>query len=229
MNRTLAFLATGLCAAPLLTLAGFAITSAVVGPSGGGSDQTIARGYISLLGGMALAVVGFVVLGYAAQRFVPAQHWRYLLAADVILLVLGLAVWRPMLASDRKLEYADASPVLQVELRIAQTVLASDPIDAVASIDFIGGTSSSVPHPEAIRQDGDAFILPWETTPLRLRAWEVRVFVRTQPVLFELPLPSRPAHSPAWSNWIQPSAHTDYTTPQGVSLRYRFLLRPHGS
>ena len=61
MNRFLACIATGLCAAPLLALAGFAITSALLPSGGGGSDQTIGRGYAGLAGGIALAAVGFFV------------------------------------------------------------------------------------------------------------------------------------------------------------------------
>jgi hypothetical protein len=229
MNRHLAFIATGLCAAPLLALAGFAITSMLLGLHGGGSDQTIAQGYAGLLGGIALGVLGFFVLWYISQRFVTAQHVRYLVAADVAVLLVGIAAWRPMLAIDPKLEYADGRAVLQVELRIPQTILARDRIDTVASIDFAGGQDLSEPHPERARQDGDAVILPWETTPFRVRAWEIRVIVRDQSALFELPLRPVPADSPDWSNWIQPSGREGYSRPAGVTLRYRFLVRPHGT
>jgi len=229
MNRSLAFIATGLCAAPLLALAGFAITSTLVGPGGGGSDQTIAQGYAGLLGGIALAVLGFFVVWYVARRFVPAQHLRYLVAADVLLLVVGIARWHRLLAMDPKLEYADGRAVLQVEVRIPQAILGGDPLDAVASIDFAGGQDLSEPHPERARQDGDAVILPWETTPIRVRAWHIRLIVRNQAALFELPLPPVPVSSPHWSDWIRPSAREGYTGPEGVALRYRFLVRPHGS
>ncbi len=229
MNGYLAFIATGVCAAPLLALAGFAITATFIRPGGGGSDQAIAHGYVGLLGGFALAVLGFFVLGYLAQRFVPQQYVRYLLAADVVLLLVGIVAWHRTLATEPRLEYADGRALLQVEARIPRAILAGDPIDAVASIEFAGGEDLSDPHPERARQEGDAVILPWETTPIRVRTWEIRVTVRNQPALFELPLARVPVDSPEWSDWIRPAAREGYITPEGVTLRYRFRVVPHGS
>jgi len=83
--------------------------------------------------------------------------------------------WRGMLATDPTLEYTAGRGVLQIEARIARAILGVERIDAVASIDFAGGTDLSEPHPEHVRDDGDAVILPWETTPVSVRAWEIRV------------------------------------------------------
>ena len=229
MNYSLAFLATGVCAAPLLALAGFAIAGMLVRPGGGASDQTIAQGYAGLLAGGMLAVLGFFVLGYLAQRFVPRQYLYYLLAVDLVLLIAGIAAWRHMLAGAPKLEYADGRALLQVEARIPRAILAGERIDAVTAIDFVGGEDLSEPHPERAREEGDAMILPWETTPFRVRAWEIRVIVREQPMLFELPLPPVPAGSPDWSDWIRPSVREGYAVPEGVRLRYRLMIDQHGS
>lgn len=228
MNRSLVFIATGLCAAPLLALAGFAIIEALMPSGGGGSDPRIARGYLGLVGGIVLAVVGFFALGWAAQRLVPEQQFGYLALADVIILVVGIVAWRSMLADDPALEYAEGRGVLQIEVRIPRVILGAEPIDAVVSIDFAGGTDLSDPHPERVRDDGDAVILPWETTPMRVRAWEIRVFVRHEPMLFALPLPRVPAGSARWSEWIPPSEIQDSTRSGGMTLRYRFLVIPHG-
>ena len=228
MNRSLVFIATGLCAAPLLALAGLAIIEALMPSGGGGSDRTIARGYLGLVGGIVLAVVGFFALGWTAQRFVPEQLVGYLVIADVVLLVFGIMAWRNMLAGDATLEYAEGRGVLQIEVWIPRAILGAEPIDAVVSIDFAGGTDLSDPHPERVRDDGDAVILPWETTPMRVRAWEIRVFVRHEPVLFALPLPRVPAGSAKWSDWIPPSESQDSTQSGGMTLRYRFLVIPHG-
>ena len=164
----------------------------------------------------------------AAQRFVPEQQVRYLLVADAVLLVIGIVVWRGMLAADPLLEYDAGRGVLQVELRLPRAILGAEPIDAVASIDFAGGTDLSEPHPERVRDDGDAVVLPWETTPIRVRRWEIRVIVRGEPVLFTLPLPRKPASSADWSAWTRPSASQGSTRLDGMTLRHRFLVIPFG-
>jgi hypothetical protein len=228
MNQSIASIATGLCAAPLLALAGFALTAALLPSGGGGSDQTIAQGYMGLLGGIALALVGFFAVGWIARRVVPEQHVQYLLVADVVLLVVGIAAWRGFLAGDRVLEYAEGRGVLQIELRIPRAIVGTEPIDTVVSIDFVGGSDLSDPHPERVRDDGDDVILPWETTPFRVRAWEISVFVRGEPVLFALPLPRRPAGSAEWSEWIRSSEEPASPQSDGMTLRYRFLVIPHG-
>jgi MFS family permease len=227
MGRSLAFVVTGVSAAPLLALAGFALTN-VLARKGPGSDSTIAAGYIGVLGGLALAGVGFFVVGYLAQRFVGPAHLRYLLVVDAVLLIAGVVAWRGLLAESPRLEYADQRAILEVEARIPKSRLGGASLES-ASIDFTGGPDASVPHPEAARDDGDAMILPWETTPIRVKRWEVRVFVRNAPSLFTLRLPARPEPSTEWSDWIRPSARDGSTAPDGLTLRYRFLLRPHGS
>ena len=72
-------------------------------------------------------------------------------------------------------------------------------------------------------------MLPWETTPLAVSAWEVRVFLRDTPSVFRLGLPKRPAASTDWSEWIPPAAVEGYAAPAGLSLRYRFRLIPYGA
>lgn len=228
MNRSFVVMGTGLCAAPLLSLAGFAITSLLLPSGGGGADSSIARGYAGLVGGITFAVAGFFLLWWAANRFVAPEQIGYLFAADVALLLIGIFAWRGMLATGRTIEYAAGRGVLQVEVRIPRTILGAEHVDAVVSIDFAGGSGLSEPHPEAVRDDGDAVILPWETTPVRVRTWEVRVILRNEPVLFVLPLPRLPDNSIEWSDWIRPSAGRDATPSDKVTLRYRFLVIPYG-
>jgi hypothetical protein len=219
MNRFLAFVATGLCAA---------IATALLPSGGGGSDQAIGRGYAGMAGGIALAAAGFFALGWAAQRFVPAHRVRYLLAADAVLLVVGIVAWRGMLAPDPVLEYAEGRGVLQVEARLPRARHGADPIEEIVSIGFAGGTDLSDPHPERRRDEGDAVILPWETTPMRVRAWDIDVIVRGQPVRFTLPLPKVPASSAEWSAWTSPQADQGSLHARGLTLRYRFLVIPFG-
>jgi len=159
---------------------------------------------------------------------VPEQHIGYLLVADVVLLLVGIGTWRGMFAVEPMLEYATGRGVLQVEARIPRPVLGGEPVDAVVSFDFTGGTDLSDPHPERVRDDGDAVILPWETSPIRVRTWELSVFVKNEPTLFVLPLPRVPVGSAEWSAWIGPAAGGDPARPGGLTLRYRFLVIPHG-
>ena len=228
MNQSLVSIATGLCAAPLCALAGFTLTASFLSSGGGGSDQTVAQGYVGLVGGTAVALVSSIAVGWVVRRTIPAQYLPYVLFADVVFLVVGIAAWRSFLAGDPVLEYAEGRGVLQIELRIPRAVVGRESIDAVVAIDFAGGSDLSDPHPERVRDDGDAVILPWETTPVRVHAWEISVFVRGQPVLFVLPLPRVPTGSATWSDWIRSSGKQTPTPPDEMTLRYRFLVIPHG-
>lgn len=232
MPRTPALIATGLCAAPLLVLAGFGIAQLVGRGGGGGSDQTIATGYLGLFLGMVLAVAGFVAAWYLG-RAVADRHLPYLLGADAIALVAGVITWYRIAAPDPPLEYANQQPVLEVEARIPKAALAGRPVTDVASVDFAGGTDQSVPHPEGVRDDGAFMVLPWETTPFRVRAWEVRVFLHEREhdreSLFRLDLPRRPQRSTDWSGWVAPVTGEGSETPAGLAIRYRFRLIPYGS
>src|SRR5262245_55638004 len=122
MDRWAAFIVTGGSAAPLLALAGFALTSTLA-RKGEGSDATIAAGSLGILGAVAFAAAGFMALGYLAQRFVTPAHVRYLFVADAVVFVAGLVAWKLLLAGPPALEYADRQPVLEVEARISKTLL----------------------------------------------------------------------------------------------------------
>lgn len=227
MNRSLAFIATGLCAAPLLVIAGMTLTHSLTRP-GGGSDQTIAQGYATVLGGIALAIVGGALIWYLTRHFVPENRVGYLLAIDVVVLVIGLVTWQRTFSETPRLESAEGTPLLQVELRIPQDVLAGDQVDAVVAIDFAGGDDASVPHPELARVEGNAVILPWETTPIRVNAWQIRVMVRDAEMMFDLPFARAPDPSTVWSGWIGPASDGP-RNPEGVTLRYRYQVIARGS
>ncbi|MEA2627491.1 MAG: hypothetical protein QOD06_3536 [Candidatus Binatota bacterium] len=229
MQRTLTLIATALCAAPLLVLAGFALVQALGRGGGGGSDQSIASAYLGLVAGLAVAALGFVAIWQLGERLVPDRYLRHLQVADGIVLVAGLVLWSWLLAPDPRLEYAGNRGTLEVEARVARSILGGESVDAVVAIDFAGGEDSSVPHPEGAREEGDFVVVPWQTTPITVRAWEVSVFVRDRPAIFTLDLPPRPKRSTEWSGWIAPAARPGYETLEGLVLRYRFRLIPHGS
>jgi hypothetical protein len=229
--RALTSIATGLCAAPLLVLAGFALANAFTKRRGGGSDQTIAAGYVGLLVGFGFAVVGFFVLWSLAQRFVPDERLRLLQIADAVMLVGGILLWSRLLAPDPPLEYPDHQAVLEIEARVPKSALSGAAANSAVSILFTGGTDLNLPHPERIREEDGAVVVPWETTPIRVKAWTVQVIVKDRTAAFTLPLAKRPDRSIEWSGWLEPAPAGAASEPPaaGVTMRFRFLLVPYGS
>ena len=81
-----------------------------------------------------------------------------------------------------------------------------------------------------IRAEGDFEILPWETTPYRVKEWAIQIIVQNHDLWtrFDLDLPTRPTESTDWSPWLIPSQKEGYEVPKDVTLRYRFRLIPYG-
>ncbi|MEJ7811057.1 MAG: hypothetical protein WKG32_11660 [Gemmatimonadaceae bacterium] len=228
MQRNLTLAITALCAAPL-----FFFPAAVLvwrlGKGAGGSDVSIAYGYLGMLAGLLAAAAGAALTFYFARRYVPAAHQRDLQIADAVVAIMWVVIWSVIAAGPTKLEYDGRRAVLDVEVRAAKPLLRGERIDAAVSVDFAGGQDVNIPHPERVREDGAAVILPWETTPITVKEWAVRVFVRGQPSWFPLSLPERPTASTEWSAWTAPAPREDYETPGGLALRYRFRLVPYGA
>jgi hypothetical protein len=227
MERTVTLLATGLAIAPAFYLAGFVMAARMTRGSTG-TDSGIAAGYTALVTGFLFAAVGFALVWMLASRYLSPGMYRPALIVDAILVVGWVVAWNRFMSPTPAFEYPGHRAVLEVEVRAADTLLGDASAGGLA-IDFVGGQDLSLAHPEAVRREDGVTVLPWETTPLRVDAWEVRVFVREAPSLFRLDLPKRPAASTEWSEWIAPAAAEGYATPPGLSLRYRFRLMPHGS
>jgi hypothetical protein len=228
MERFLVVVATALAPAPLLCMAGMALANAALGDSGG-ADRSIAVSYLALLAGIGTALVGAVPCGFLAARIGGGTQVRLLLLADAIVLVVGVVVWARLLAPAPALEYADRTPSLDVEVRVADSVLSGARVTDAVAVDFVGGSDLSLPHPESARSEDGYAILPWETTPLRVRAWEVRVILHNHPLLFRLGLPRRPSAATEWSDWIRPTPSEGFEMQEGIQLRYRFRLTAPGS
>ena len=228
MERFLVVAATALAPAPLLCMAGMAAAGAALGHSGG-SDRSIAVSYLALLAGLGTALVGAVLCGLLATRIGGGTQGRLLLLGDAIVLVVGVVAWMRLLAPAPALAYAGQRPALDVEVRVAESVLSGARIADVVAIDFVGGSDLNLPHPELARREDGHAVLPWETTPLSVRAWEVRVILRGHPLLFRLDLPRRPAGATEWSDWIQPTPDEGFEALEGIQLRYRFRLTAYGS
>lgn len=228
MERTVTLIATGLALAPAFFLAGSAISARMTRGSTG-TDSSIAAAYLSVAVGLLCAVLGFLLVWMVARRFLSPGLLRPVQIVDLVLIVGWLAAWNRFMTPTPAFEYPGHRAVLEVEARVADSLLAGSPVTSAVTISFVGGEDLSLPHPEGVRTGEGSTILPWETTPIAVRSWEIRVALHDTPSLFRLNLPKRPAASTEWSEWIPPAAAEEYATPAGLSLRYRFRLIPHGS
>jgi hypothetical protein len=193
-----------------------------------GTDSGIAAAYVSVVIGILGAVLGFVLVWVLARRFLTPGLMRPVQIGDAVLIIGWAFAWNRFMGPTPKFEYSGQRPVLEVEARLSDSLLEDSTASEVA-IEFAGGEDLSLPHPEVVRHEGGFTVLPWETTPIRVRAWEVRVLIHDTPSLFRLDLPKRPDASTQWSEWIAPSAAPDFDVPKGLFLRYRFRLIPSGA
>ncbi|GAB3506313.1 hypothetical protein GCM10027341_39160 [Spirosoma knui] len=232
MERVISSLLASLFAAPLFYFATAWLLKAANSETGGPDDR-LAVAYLSTFGGFAAMIIGFFLVGFVTYRFLSPHYLRIVQLTDAVALIGWIIVYMNYADQQpQRLDYGDYRPVLEVELRATNALLGDSAIDSLLTLDFSGGTDVNSPHPEQIRHEADVTILPWETTPIDVKQWEVRAFLRNQPMLFPLDLPRRPDQSTDWSNWQKPVQYQDYTLPEkakhGLSLRYRFRLIPYG-
>ncbi len=198
-----------------------------------GPDARLGAAYLSTFGGFAAALFGFFLVWFLTSRFLLPQHLRAVQIFDAMAVLCWVCVYMIVAADGQhKLTYEGQQPVLEVELRATKTMLAGKSIDSEATIMFVGGTDLDNPHPDLVRDEGDYIILPWETVPLKVSDWGVMVFLRNDPLLFNLDLPKHPKASTDWSGWVEPVPFQKVPLPadaqQGLRLRYRFRLVPYG-
>ncbi|GAB3914753.1 hypothetical protein GCM10028803_60650 [Larkinella knui] len=225
-------LVASLCAAPLFYFL-FAEITIALNSNPSGPDARLGVAYLATWGGFLAAFTGFFLIWFLARYFLVEQYLRYLQIFDGIALVGWIALYLGW--SDKQeysLNYPDHRAVVEVEVRSTRSFLNGAAIDSILIPQFYGQDLSN-PHPDRIREEGDFVILPWETTPISLKRWEMFVFVRNERVRFPLDLPKRPQASTDWSGWMAPSGDQDGPLPEGVrqniTLRYRFRLVPYGS
>jgi hypothetical protein len=232
MERLLTVLIASLCVAILFGLLGATLVWWLTKDSGGGSDSSIAYGYFGILAGLGLAAIGFFLTWYLTQRFLLPTYLRYIQIADGIGLLALVVVWLMQASQEPvRLQYDRHWAALEVEARANKSLLGGEPVSSVISMDYSGGQSSgNFPKPESAREEGSFVILPWATAPFQVKTWDVRVFLRGEPVLFTLGLPKYPTQSTEWSNWMPPIQYQEHVVPanvqQGLTLRYRFRLIP---
>ncbi|MBD2702888.1 hypothetical protein IC229_19735 [Spirosoma sp. BT702] len=225
MERFLTVLFASLCAAPL----GFFIASwPLLSAKGGNSDQTIANGYGGILFGIVGAVLAFILTWYFANNLIVKGHIRTIQIVDLVMVIGWGIVW---FVFDSKqpylLEYSDHTPVLEVEVRVKKSALNGKPIDKAVEVMFVG-SSLTYYRDEQIHEEGDSVIRPWYGYMYSIKDWSVRVYLDSLYGDFQLNIPRRPMESTEWSGWINPTPNPEDKAPDGVSIRYRFRLVPHG-
>ena len=232
MERVLTLLIASLTSAPLYY---FAISGLIIAlnQSASGPDARLGVAYLSTFAGFAAAFIGFFLTWFLASRYLLPQHLRLLQIIDAVALAgWGITYMLYNNTQPQRLEYAGHTPVLYVELRASNALLNGQPITSVVETRFYSGTSFDTAHPELIRQEADAVVLPWETVPFEVDEWGMVVFLKNNPVLFPIKLPRRPTQSTEWSEWVKPTSYQEDPVPpeaqQGLTLRYRFRLVPHG-
>lgn len=224
MGRGAIAVLTGLCAAPLFGVLGFWLTATLSGP-GSGPDGSIANAYLALFAGLLVGIGGGVVTAILVALFLPMRWRTYALIGDAVLVIAMLVGWQIAFAEPAPLEYGDARPLLETELRLPQSMGAS----SIGAITFIEGLLDTR-HDDQIRQEGDFIILPWETTPYRVKEWAIQIIVDGHQnwIRFDLDLPKRPTQSTDWSPWLTATAGDEWDVVEDISLRYRFRLIPYG-
>lgn len=225
MGRGVVAALTGLCTSPLFGVLAFCLADLAIGP-GSGPDGSIANAYLVLLIAIAAGLCGGVVAAVAAAFWLPPRFRRHALIGDVLLVVAMIAGWQIFVADPSPLEYDGARPLIEAEIRVPKAIGGAAAVGAIAFIDDLLETR----HDDQIRTEGEFEILPWETTPYRVKEWAIQVILQNHEMWtrFDLDLPKRPAESTDWSPWLAPSAKEGYDMPKDVSLRYRFRLIPYG-
>jgi hypothetical protein len=228
MQRTLTLIGCGLAIAPLFYLAGFAITGWWTKGSTG-PDSSIAAAMMTVLVASGAAIVGFALVLWLASRFVGDPAPKILQMASVIVIVGWVVGFKTLVFPDLSFEYSGHRAVLDVEARVPSSALGDRPVASALAISFTGGQDLDVKHPDQVRREGEFTILPWETTPITLPQWEVRVALDGKAALFRPDLPKRPQRSTEWSAWIAPLPGAESETAARLTIRYRFRLVPYGS
>ncbi|GAB3714694.1 hypothetical protein GCM10027592_54670 [Spirosoma flavus] len=225
MERFLTILFASLCATPIgFFIAGWPLLS----NNRGNSDQTIANGYGGLLFGTLGAIVAFIAVGFLASNLISKGYGRYVQLFDVIMTIGWAVTW---FMFDYKqpyvLNYYEYTPVLDVDVRVKKSALNGKPIDKAVEVMFVG-TSLTYYRDEQIHEDGDYVIRPWYGYLYTNKNWKVRVYLHSLYGDFQMNLPRRPTESTEWSGWMNPTPNPEEKTPEGLSIRYRFRLIPHG-
>ena len=223
MERFLTAFVLGLCIAPLLFILTLILIDSL-NRSDPSQNPTLSNGLVIAIG---MALGGFVALGGLAWYW--AAH-GYLRPVQTVtgLLVAGWSIAGAVFAwkEPRPLDYTRQQAVIEAEIRVAKSLLGSQPLPQAVIPSFLGGNFDHT-DVERIREEGDFLIMPWETNVTLVYNWTIWItLLNAQHLYFPLNLPYRPRQSTDWSAWCTPSPHKHSAMPTGLTLRYRFRLVP---
>ena len=223
MERFLTAFVLGLCAAPLFFILTLLLID-FINRSDPSQSPSLSN---SLVLGVGMAISGFVCLGGLAWFCAEHGYLRPVQTATG-LMVAGWGIAGAMFAwkEPRSLDYTAQQAVIEAEIRVAKSLLNSQPLTQAVVPSFSGG---NVDHDNTarIREEGAFLIMPWETKVTVVYSWSIWItLLNMEHLYFPLNLPYRPTQSTDWSSWTAPSPHKNSTTPAGLTLRYRFRLVP---
>jgi len=235
VERTLTALAAAWCVAPLAALATMYLCYLAFGTSIS-SDRSIANG---LLGGIITVIVAaaaFIATMIVVRQYVPDPRLRIVQIADAIgtagLLIAAFLAWRSTW-TDPVPEYGNQRGMLEVEVRAPKDQLANQNAAGRIVVHFGDGYAREIPHPESIREENGAAILPVEMEVSEHGRWYVAVMHNIDPdrgfwrrYRYELPLPKDPPGAIPWSAWLKPVAKSEWDTTDEIVVRCRWKLVP---
>jgi hypothetical protein len=218
VERTVSILVFSLLVGPLVGAA----ASFLMLRWSGKDAANIARGYLGLVVGLVAGSASVVLIYLVTSAAAGPGTVRSIQVAAVALAGLYSGAYSYFLLHRYKLNYADRTPVIEVEARVPRIVFGeNEVIDEVVGFDFVGGDHVAHPKPADVRRQGDGLILPWEATLRSLKSWTLRVYYRDQFVDHTLALPARPRSTTLWSGWEKLPGDG---VPNGFAIRYRFRL-----
>lgn len=222
MDRLVTALIFSGCTAPLFFVGTLKCIDLINNPTEPGQGITLSN---SLFISLVMVVLGFGLAGGLSWWLAGRGYLRPVQSVTG-LLVAGWGLFGAVFYwnEPRKLDYAGQKGVVEIEVRVAKSLLGSQsPIDIVIP-SFTGGNGGKF-DTVRIADNGTSLILPWKTTVNVIYDWAIWLTVYHQHHLyFPMNLPYRPNQSTAWSDWALPAPHKGASTPAGFALRYRFRL-----
>ena len=222
MDRLFTALIFGGCAAPLFFVGTLKFIDSINNPTEPGQGITLST---SLFVAMSMVVLGFGLAG-GLSWWLAGQGYLRLVQSVTGLMVAGWGLFGAVFYwnEPRKLDYAGQKGIIEIEVRVAKSLLGMQiPADMITP-SFTGSNGDEF-NTVRIADDGTSLILPWKTTVNVVYDWSIWLTVQHQYHLyFPMNLPYRPSQSTAWSDWALPAPHKSASTPAGFALRYRFKL-----
>ena len=223
MERALTALVAGWCAARLGSRMALYLYLRFW-PGAGVSDYDNAGAVLSKLFPVLAATSGFILAVVLVKEYVPDSWMRTVQVCDAIGIVV--AVWSIASYHSKPLHDAPAG-ILEVELRSPKELLADS---KRVRVFFGDGRAVETAHPDRIREEDGAAILPVEMQVFEHRGWSVVVQRNTSErhnlwdrYWFDLALPESPGGAIAWSGWIKPARKSGWDSADDVALRYRWV------